>query len=85
MPINPMQAGGIGLIIMLVVAAAVIFAMWRILQRAGFNPWLSLLILVPPVGGAAVIAMLAFRTWPTGEAAVHSTFQDVVKQVQGGR
>lgn len=85
MPINPMDLAGVGLLIMLVIAAVVIVALWRILQRAGFNPWFSLLVLLPPFGGCAVVALLAFRTWPTGEAAVHSTMQDVVRQVQGGR
>ena len=72
-------------IIFLVLVLGSIFPFWRILQRAGLNPMWSLLVLIFPAGGFALVTILAFRTWPSGESTVHSTLQDVVRQVQGGR
>jgi len=42
---------------------------WRICTRAGFSGTLSLFHLVPFIGSFIVMGMLAFSTWPAGEAA----------------
>ena len=44
---------------------------WRIIQRTGFNPFLSLLIVVPAIGPLIVLIVLAFGDWP----AQKSTFE----------
>ena len=53
----------------LVLALLLIVPTWRILDRAGFAGALSLLNLVPLIGPFLVLAILAFSTWPAGEAA----------------
>lgn len=50
------------------VAMALIVPTWRICTRAGFAGAWSLLHLVPVIGGFIVMALLAFGTWPNGEA-----------------
>lgn len=47
-----------------ILAVIVMFPMWRIFRRAGFNPALSLLVLVPWVGFLIASAILAFADWP---------------------
>ena len=41
---------------------------WRICTRAGFSGALSLFHLVPVIGSFIVMLILAFSTWPAGEA-----------------
>ena len=50
------------------VSLLMIIPTWRILRRAGFAGALALLHLVPVVGPFVVLAILAFGTWPAGEA-----------------
>lgn len=47
------------------VISAVLF--FSILRKAGYNPWLSILMLVPPLG-LIPMYMLAFRDWPSQSA-----------------
>jgi len=47
----------------------VIIPTWRIFNRAGFSGALALFHLVPVVGQLVVMAILAFSTWPNGEAS----------------
>lgn len=42
--------------------------LYRVLERAGFSPWISLLALIPTVGVLAVLALLAFSCWPSLDA-----------------
>jgi hypothetical protein len=42
----------------------IVVPMWRICGRAGFNPALGLLSLVPWLGFLIVSAALAFLQWP---------------------
>jgi uncharacterized membrane protein YhaH (DUF805 family) len=56
-------------IVHLLVALVLIIPTWRICVRAGFSGALSLFHLVPVVGSFIVMAVLAFSTWPAGEAA----------------
>ena len=47
----------------LILALIVMFPLWRIFKRAGFNPALSLLVFVPWIGILVVTAILAFGEW----------------------
>lgn len=51
-----------------VMALALIIPTWRICNRAGYSGAMSLLHLIPGVGTLVVFAILAFGTWPAGEA-----------------
>jgi hypothetical protein len=53
----------------LLLALVLIIPTWRICTRAGFSGALSLFHLVPFIGSFIVMAMLAFSTWPNGEAS----------------
>jgi len=50
------------------VALLLIIPTWRIFTRAGFSGALSLFHLLPVIGLFVVMAILAFSTWPAGEA-----------------
>lgn len=52
----------------LLVALVLIIPTWRICTRAGFSGMLSLFHLVPVIGSFIVMAVLAFSSWPNGEA-----------------
>lgn len=51
------------------VSLVLIIPTWRICTRAGFSGALSLFYLVPVIGSFIVMGMLAFSTWPAGEAS----------------
>ena len=57
------------LVLHLLVALVLIIPTWRICTRAGFSGALSLFHLVPLIGSFIVMAILAFSTWPNGEAS----------------
>ena len=57
-----------GLLYHVVVAVLVIFPCWKIFQRAGLNPALSLFIFVPGLGWWIAGAILAFSKWPGVDA-----------------
>ena len=66
---------GVGALVLLalaighfLIALVLIIPTWRICVRAGFSGALSLFHLVPVVGTFIVMAVLAFSTWPNGEA-----------------
>jgi hypothetical protein len=46
----------------LVMAALVIYPLWRICGKAGFSPWLCLLIFIP-FGALILLYVLAFARW----------------------
>ncbi|MGQ9368709.1 hypothetical protein [Azospirillum sp. ST 5-10] len=52
------------LVMTLLFGPLVLWPAARILRRAGFSPWLALLVLVPVVGVLAVYAVLGHRRWP---------------------
>jgi hypothetical protein len=54
---------------LVVMVLALIIPTWRICNRAGYSGAISLLHLIPGVGTLIVFAILAFGTWPAGEAA----------------
>jgi hypothetical protein len=57
------------LVVHLFLSLFLIIPTWRICTRAGFSGALSLFHLVPVIGSFIVMGMLAFSTWPAGEAA----------------
>lgn len=40
------------------------YCFYRILSRVGYTPWAALLVFVPLIGQAVLIAWLAFGRWP---------------------
>ena len=57
------------LISYLLLSLVLIVPTWRILTRAGFSGALSLFHLIPVIGSFIVMGVLAFGTWPSGEAS----------------
>lgn len=57
------------LVVHLLLSLVLIIPTWRICTRAGFSGALSLFHLVPLIGSFIVMGMLAFSTWPAGEAS----------------
>ena len=55
----------------LIGAAIVIIPFWRICQRVGYSPWLSLLMALPLVN-LIFIYVLAFSNWPSQKGTVVS-------------
>jgi len=63
-------------IILLAIAAIAIPPYWMIFKKAGFSPWLSLLILLPVIN-IIMLWIIAFSTWrvvPAPEATWPSPF-----------
>ncbi len=56
--------GGTFLIFLLVTIVIGIALYYLIIKKTGYNPWLSLLVLIPGLGGLIIIIMLAFTEWP---------------------
>jgi len=42
----------------------IVWPLWRIYRRAGLNPWLSLLVLLPLAGSLLVLVPLGIVKWP---------------------
>ena len=57
----------------LIFVAIVIFPLWKIFGKAGFNPALSLLIILPLIGTLIVVLILAFARWPALERLARGT------------
>ena len=53
----------------LVGAIVVIIPFWRLCQRAGYSPWLSLLMALPLVN-LVFLYVLAFSNWPSQKGTV---------------
>ena len=53
----------------LVGAIVVIIPFWRLCQRAGYSPWLSLLMALPLVN-LIFLYVLAFSNWPSQRGTV---------------
>ncbi|MGA2374249.1 MAG: hypothetical protein ABSF72_01940 [Candidatus Sulfotelmatobacter sp.] len=52
------------LLLLMVVGLVVLLPFWQIFKKAGFSPWLSLLMMIPFVGWLSLY-YLAFAKWPT--------------------
>jgi hypothetical protein len=57
-----------GLLYHVIMTLVVIYPCWKIFQRVGLNPALSLLLFIPALGWWIAGAILAFSEWP----AVHA-------------
>lgn len=57
------------MVVYLLMSLVLIIPTWHICTRAGFSGALSLFHLVPVIGSFIVMGMLAFSTWPAGEAS----------------
>lgn len=53
-----------GPLMMLIFAALVVIPFWTIFRKAGYSPWLGLLMVVPIVN-LVMLYFLAFSRWPT--------------------
>ena len=78
---NAAAAGIVGVVmlvyfvILLAIVVAMVWLNWRIFSKAGYNPALSLLNLVPGVGPLICLCILAFGRWP---------IEDALAAAQGG-
>ncbi len=54
--------------ISLPISLLVLIPLWRLFDRAGLSPLWSLLVLIPGIGLLIAPAILAFASWPKGEA-----------------
>ena len=50
-------------VILLLPLAILVVPFWQIFKKAGFSPWLSLLMLVP-LANFVMLFVLAFASWP---------------------
>lgn len=55
---------GVVLVFCLVFFVILVGIYYLIIKKTGYNPWMSLLILIPGLGGLIIIIMLAFTEWP---------------------
>ena len=55
--------GPLELLIMLIMAAVIVFPFWKIFSKPGFSGALSLLMLIPLMN-VIMIFFLAFAAWP---------------------
>ena len=56
--------GGGFLIFWLIILVVMVAIYYVILNKTGYNPWLSLLILIPGIGGLIILIILVFTEWP---------------------
>lgn len=68
------------------VVAGILFVLpiWRICERVGLNPAISLLALIPVAGLPIALGMVAFKSWPNGESRVRGPFKEF-ERLQGER
>ncbi len=52
----------------LLAVVLIVVPLWKICARAGFNPLLSLLAIIPVLGLLAVAVILAFTEWPASRS-----------------
>ena len=57
-----------GVIGSLIALAMIIAPLWRICGRAGFNPALSLFVIIPIIGNLIISGVLGFAEWPSSKA-----------------
>lgn len=56
--------GNHGLLYHVLIALLIIYPCWKVFERAGLNPALSLLIFLPALGWWIAGAILAYSKWP---------------------
>lgn len=57
------QMGASGPLAMIVVGVIIVLPFYKLWQRTGHNPWISLLMLIPLVN-IVMLYVLAFKDWP---------------------
>ena len=62
-PLAALFGGGM-LIFGLIFLVILVGIYYLIIKKTGYNPLLSLLILIPGLGGLIIVIMLAFTEWP---------------------
>jgi ABC-type spermidine/putrescine transport system permease subunit II len=65
------------IIIGIVLTILFVIPLWRIFQRAGMHPAMSLLAMLPLVGPVVVMAVLAWSDWPRLSASPRAQLQDL--------
>ena len=55
--------GPFGPLVMLFFATLIVVPFWRIFRKAGYSPWLAVLMVVPVVN-FIMLYFLAFSQWP---------------------
>ncbi len=60
--------GPIEMMIVLIMPLVIIVPFWKIFSKAGFPPWLSILMLVP-LANLLLLFFLAFAEWPVHREA----------------
>lgn len=55
---------GVIILSALIIGVLLVIPSWRIFRRAGLDPWISLVVLVPGIGMTIALAVLAFVDWP---------------------
>ncbi len=58
--------GGMGGLGFLIYVVLIVVPFWKIFERTGHPPWLSLLMAVPLVN-IGLLYWLAFKEWPQGD------------------
>ncbi len=61
---------------MVVVGILFVLPLWRICDRAGLSPTLSLYALIPFAGLPLAMGFIAFKAWPAGERRVNGPFDE---------
>lgn len=61
-------------IFVLLIVALQIWLFWRVLTKAGFSGWLSLLSLIGGLGTFAILLILAFGEWPAMRAPLAQAY-----------
>lgn len=62
-----MTVGAWQLIIFVIYVAVILFPFWKITAKAGYNGWLSLLMIFP-LANLIYLYFLAFSDWPSLQA-----------------
>lgn len=65
-------------IIILIIVALLIIPYWMIWKKAGFSPWLSILMLIPGIN-FIMLYVLAFAQWkvvPASQSVSNFTYQN---------
>jgi cytochrome c biogenesis protein CcdA len=65
---------GVSMVIGLVAVIAIIIPTWFICKKAGFSPWLSLLVVIP-LGGLVLLYVVAFSEWTVAPAPPRTAWQ----------
>lgn len=68
------EVGFLGWVV--VISILFILPLWRIADRAGLNPMISLYSLIPFAGLPLAMGLIAFKRWPAGEAPVLGPFEE---------